>query len=215
MFSVSDIQPHIEHEFGSRLEPLGFLRLGRRKWVRSEKLPIRELFVIGALKGGQYSASWGFSCGFAPFLRGQTFRPQNTDKNAIMDLRIDPIDVSGKVPPQAFGFITDCDRGIPIQEIRTSAEHFIPLALADFGRVHSVNDFCQFFMERKRLQYHRFGFDMYVQHRLVHGFVLILTGRRDEGVKRIQDFCEIRDADFNDSVLSECISYAESHQTTT
>jgi hypothetical protein len=45
VITVSDIQPHIEKEFGSRLEPAGFQRLGERKWVRSQKQPIRELFV--------------------------------------------------------------------------------------------------------------------------------------------------------------------------
>src|SRR5687768_8523336 len=98
MLRVTDIGPHIENEFGSRLEPLGFQRLGQRKWVRSQKLPIRELFIIGALKGAQYSPAWGFSSGFVPSFRGRSFRRQSTDKNAIMDLTIDPIDITGDVP---------------------------------------------------------------------------------------------------------------------
>jgi hypothetical protein len=60
MLTVADIEPHIEGEFGARFEPQGFQRTGRRKWVRSQKSPIRELFVIGALKGAQYSPEWGF-----------------------------------------------------------------------------------------------------------------------------------------------------------
>ena len=31
MLTVADIEPHIESEFGSRLEPLGFQRRGRRR----------------------------------------------------------------------------------------------------------------------------------------------------------------------------------------
>jgi hypothetical protein len=108
MLTVADIEPYIGSEFGSRLEPLGFQRLGKRKWVRSQKLPLRELFVIGALKGGQYSPSWGISSGLAPSFRGG-FRRQSTDKNAVMDLVIDPIDITGEVPRQAFRFITGCD----------------------------------------------------------------------------------------------------------
>src|ERR1700722_4273803 len=104
MLKVFEIEPGIEIEFGSRLEPLGFRRLGRHKWLRSQKTPIRELFAIGALKGGRYCPVWGFSSGFVPSFKGQTFRRQSTDKNATMDLVIDPIDITGRVPSQTFGF---------------------------------------------------------------------------------------------------------------
>jgi hypothetical protein len=169
------------------------------------------LFVIGALKGAQYSRAWGFSSGFAPSFRGRSFRRQSTDKNAIMDLVIDPIDLTGDVPQQAFGFITGHDTEIPMEQIRTCAEHFVPLALADFERVHSVHDFCQFFLERSRLEYRRFTFDMYVQHQLVRGFVLLLIGQQDEGLERIREFCRSMDAEFEDRILSECIRRAQSH----
>ena len=106
MLTVADMEPYIEKEFGSRLEPMGFRHLGRHKWVRSQKQPIRELFVLGGLKGARYSPIWGFSSGFAPSFRPHRFRRQSTEKNVIMDLGIDPIDITGNVPQQAFGFIT-------------------------------------------------------------------------------------------------------------
>jgi hypothetical protein len=214
VLTVSDIDPHIQREFGSRLEPLGFQWLGERKWVRSQKLPMRELFVIAALKGGMYSPMWGFSSGFVPSFRSRRFRRQTTDKNAMMDLTIDPIDVPGLVPPQAFGFITGMDTEIPLAQIRACAEHFVPLALADFDRVRSVRDFCLLFLERSRLEYRRFEFDMYVQHQLARGFVLLLTGQRDEGEKQIREFCRRMDAEFDDPVLSECIRVALESGTT-
>ena len=214
MLTVSEIEPHIENEFGSRLEPLGFQRLEQRKWVRSQKQPIRELFVIGALKGGRYSPAWGFSSGVTPSFRGHNFRRQSTDKNAIMDLIIDPIDITGNVPSQAFGFITGYDTEVPIAQIRECADHFVPFAVADFDRVRSMGDFCRFFLERSRLEYRRFTFDMYVQHQLVHGFVLIMTGRRNEGLEMLREFCRRMEADFEDRVLSDCIRNAESHRTT-
>ena len=208
MLTVADIEPHIENEFSSRLEPLGFQRLDKRKWVRSQKLPIRELFVIGALKGAQYSPVWGFSSGFVPSFRGRSFRRQTTDKNAIMDLVIDPIDITGEVPRQAFGLI-----GYETEQVRTCAEHFVPLALADFDRVRSVRDFCQFVAERSRLEYRRFGFDMYVQHQLVRGFVNLLTGQQDAGLEQIREFSRSMDSEFENQVLLECIRHAQSHTT--
>jgi hypothetical protein len=209
--TIADVEPTIEREFGSRLEPLGFQRLGERKWIRSQKLPIRELFVIGTLKGARYSPAWGLSCGFSPSLRGKTFRRQTTDKNAGMDLIIDPIDISGDVPPQVFGFISGHDTQVPKEKIRVCAEHFIPQALADFDRVHSVKDFCHLFLERSQLQYRRFGFYNYIQHQLVQGFVLILTGHREQGVTTIREFCESAEMDFDDKVLSEQIRAAEAY----
>jgi hypothetical protein len=213
MLTVASIEPHIESEFGSRLEPLGFQRLGERKWVRSQKLPVRELFVIGTLKGARYSPAWGFSSGFAPSFRGQSFRRQSTVKNVIMDLMIDPIDITGDVPRQTFSFITGHSTEIPIEQIRTCAEHFVPQALADFDRVRSVRDFCEFFVERSRLKYRRLGFDTYVQHKLAHAFVLLLTGQRNEGLDRIREFCRSMDVEFDDRVLSECIRHAHAHAT--
>ena len=122
-----------------------------------------------------------------------------------MDLVIDPIDITAEVPPQAFGFYAGHDTEIPMEQIRRCAEHFVPLALADFDRVRSVRDFCQFFLERSNWPYRRFTFDMYVQHQLTRGFVLLLTGRQVEGLAQIREFCRSMDADFDNRVLSECI----------
>jgi hypothetical protein len=145
--------------------------------------------------------------------RGHSFRRQSTDKNAIMDLVIDPIDITGDVSPQAFGFITGYDTKIPTAQIRACAEHFVPLALADFERVCSVHEFCEFFLERSRLRYRRFLFHNYVQHQLVHGFMLILKGQREAGLEKIREFCKSMDAELEDRVLSECIRHAQSHTT--
>lgn len=209
MLTVTDIEPCIESEFGGRLEPLGFRRLGQRKWVRSEKLPIREFFSIGALKGGQYCPAWGFSCGFAPSLRNQEFRRQSTDKNAVMDLVIDPVDTAGAVPPQAFSFITGLETELPIQAIRRCAAHFIPIAAADFDRVMMVTDFSKLFLERSQLRYRRLGFYSYLQHLLVVGFVLILSGQREAGMEKIRAFCQAEGLNFSDPILSECIRQTE------
>ncbi len=209
MLTIADIEPHIEREFGSPLESLGFRKTGKRRWVRSQKLPIRELFTIGKLKGGRFSPYWGFSLGITPSFKGQTFQRQSTDKTLTMDLIIDPIDLSGNVPAQTFSFITGYDSEIPTQKIKACAEYFIPLAAADFARVTSVNDFCNLFLERSQLHYRRFQFDNYIQHQLAYGFVLLLTGNRDDGIKKIETFCSSMDLEFDNRILRECIANAE------
>lgn len=205
MLKVADIEPVINEEFGSRLEVAGFSRIAPRKWLRSCKLPIREIFVLGALKGCTYSPIWGISCGLAPKLGRDGFRRQSTDKNAVMDLVIDPIDLPGNVPKQTFSFNTGYTTEIPQRQIQTCAEYFVPLALADFDRVHSIQDFCHFFLERSRLRYSRFQFDNYIQHQLVQGFVLILNGKRAEGIEQLHEFCKSMDVIFDDKVLLQHI----------
>lgn len=209
MLTVADIEPYIESEFGRRLESLGFKRMVGRRWVRSSKLPIRELFSIGLLKGGQYRPVWGFSCGFAPSFRSQEFRRQSTDKNAVMDLIFDPADTPGPVPSRTFRFITGLETKLPIDAIRECAGHFVPLAVADFDRVQSIGDFCEVFGKESQLRCRRFGFFSYVQHQLVVGFVLILSGQREAGLEKIRAFCQTEGVDIRDRVLSDCISQSE------
>ena len=111
---------------------------------------------------------------------------------------------------QAFGFITGCDTQVPVDAIRACAAHFVPQARADFKRVQTVQDFCQFFLERSKLCYRRFQFRVYVQHELAYGFVLILTGQRDKGLERIQEFCQGVGVAFDNKILAEYIRCAES-----
>src|SRR5687767_5083810 len=120
--SLSEIDPYIQREFGSRLEPLGFERVSARTWLCSRKAPIREIYTVSALKGTQYSPVWGFSCGIVPSIQSRKFRRQSTDKNAVMDLTIDPIDVTGEVPPEAFTFNNNDDSCLPIVAVRGCAE---------------------------------------------------------------------------------------------
>ena len=213
MLTIADIEPYIQKEFGSRLEQTGFTRLSNRKWIRSRNIPIREVFEIGLLKGGRYCPVWGFSSGFAPSFGRYEFRRQRTEKQATMDLIIDPVDTTGAVPPQAFGFITGADTQIPVREICRAAEYFLPLAFADFDRVKSVADFCGFFIERSKLRYRRFRFDQYLQHQLVLGFVLILMDQPDEGEQKIREFCKKMDLNFKDRILTEYVSAARSYAT--
>ena len=209
MLTISEIEPWITNEFGSRLTSHGFKQISKRKWVRSSKSPLRELFTIGRPIAAQYFPIWGISSGMVPAYRGQAFKRQSTDKNAAMDLIIDPVDISGNVPAEAFVFIPGYHTEIPKAEIRTCANHFVPRALGDFDRVATVKQFCEFFLERSRLNYRRFTFDMYLAHRLTGGFVSILKGRKSEGIEEIRDFCKATEVDFHDKILLEYIQQAQ------
>jgi hypothetical protein len=208
--TISDIEPYMASEFGSRLEPWGFQPVGKRRWVRSQKALIRELFELQRI-GALHSPRWGWSSGLAPSFQAQVFRRQSTDKNAVWDLTVDPIDLTANVPPQAFGVLAGWAMSMITAQMRECAERFVPLAMADFDRVNCIRDFCDLFLERSLLRYRRFAFNAYCQHRLVSGFVLIVTGRRSEGLERIREFCRAEEVDFEDRVLQRCIREAESH----
>jgi len=201
----SNLKREIEDEFSLQLGSAGFRLIASGKWIRSGKNPIREFFVLNPVKGGQVSPTWGFSSGITPSFKGGLFRKQSTDKNSVMDLTIDPIDATGVVPSFAFSPLLGSTFAI-----RSRVEQSVRLAASDFERVNSLRDFCDFFLERRQLKYHRFGFDNYVSQRLAYGFVLILNGQKADGLKQIQSFCEKFDVNFNNSILQEHIQDAES-----
>jgi hypothetical protein len=208
MITIADVKSHASLEFGQRLEAMSFDKVAELKWVRSSKLPIREIFMLRALKGGQYSPVWGISSGQIPSYYSRTLRRQTTAKNVVMDLVIDPIDTTGVVPPEAFSFISGYDSQLPASQIRLCANQFVPLAIADFDRVQSVPDFCEFFLERSKLKYRRFEFLMYQQHQLAMGFVALLTGNRESGLNSIEQFCAEVSLPFEDKLLSEYLQKA-------
>src|SRR5260370_14023875 len=83
--------------FGTALSLCGFDQINRRKWVRSSRTPIRELFRITAMKGASFSPVWGFSLDFVPHFSGSTIRWHRSNKSAIFDLCYDPIDYTRSV----------------------------------------------------------------------------------------------------------------------
>ncbi len=209
MLTVAEIEPYITQAFAERLEPREFRLVDKRRWIRSTKMPIREIFSIVAVKGGTYSPRWGISCGYVPILKSGKFKRQDTERTAAADLMIDPIDITGQVDPHTFRFITGADTQVPVKQIAACANHFVPLALADFDRVHDLPAFCRFFQERSALEYRRFQFFMHVHHRLTGGFVEILLGRFDEGKRQLAAFCAEQSVDYDDRILTDCIREAE------
>ena len=97
---------------------------------------------------------------------------------------------------------------VPKAEIRWCAAHFVPMAIAHFERARNLAGFYNFFLERSRLHYGRFAFDMYTRHRIARGFVHILRGEENEGVGLIQRYCDEHGLDQGDGVLQDCIEMA-------
>jgi hypothetical protein len=148
------------------------------------------------------------SSGVVPIIQGTRFKRQTTERNAVMDLTIDPVDRSGAVPRQSFMFLSGFTTAVPELEIRACAAHFVPVALEDFDRAQTLAGFSALFRERSLLRYARFGFYMYMRHKLARGFVHLLEGDDDEGMRLIRDFCQQQGLDQNDRVMLECVAAA-------
>ncbi|MCC7396438.1 MAG: hypothetical protein IT455_05165 [Planctomycetes bacterium] len=164
--------------------------------------------MINALKGGAYCPAWGISSGFVPSCRGRRFARQSTDKTAVMDLVMDPVDLSGDVPRAAYRFITGYDTTVPVRAVDKCAAHFIPLALADLDPVRTQADFCRVFDERRRLRYKRFEFHNYTQHGLVGAMMLLRAGRKEQGLRALEELCRAFEVDPGDKVLAEYVQLA-------
>jgi hypothetical protein len=88
----SELDAIFAETFGAALRADGFEQVDRRRWVRSTKQPIRELFSLLAMKGGYFSPCWGFSLDFVPHVSGSSVRWHRTAKVARFDLCYDPVD---------------------------------------------------------------------------------------------------------------------------
>src|SRR5271165_3649988 len=80
----------------AELSPLGFERIGPRRWINGIHPPIRSIFEFQARKGDRYAACWGFSLDFVPIRRNGRLQWKRTSKSAAFDLCIDPINQDGR-----------------------------------------------------------------------------------------------------------------------
>jgi hypothetical protein len=200
MLTVADLEPYIDREFGSRLEPLGFQQVDRRKWVRAKKSPIQEIvFLVPPYSGMSYLSMWGISCGFVPILKGRkmVFGRITNPKSLQVDLPRDPIDETGRAHEYKFQFYTGYTTEIPEEEIRNCALKTVGQSSLYFNLVHSVSDFCDL--------------SCYPKLQFAYGFVLILIGKKVEGKKEIQEFCKKYNLNFDNPILSEYIEKAENY----
>jgi hypothetical protein len=189
------------------LLPVGFGSTRPRRWVRGTRAPLREIFEFQALKGGRYSARWGFSLDFVPLWRGGRLAWKRTDRNAEFDLCIDPIDETGTVPDWcSFADPTAAWRGAAA--LARAAQASVRGALEDFGKASSAADIPRLFEARSGLAFRRFGLDDYAQTHLAWGLSLIAAGRPAEAQPHLARFCGEYGAAPADPILAKAAALA-------
>jgi hypothetical protein len=185
MVPASEMNKIFDDVFARRLTLLGFESVGPRKWVRSKKAPIREIFEMAAMKGASHSARWGVSLDFVPHLSGSSVRWHRTAKTAMLDLCYDPCDYENNgLEPACSMFGVDVARSMA----RKQAEFAFPMALPWFESVNDLSDLVREYKAAKLRPAIRFGFYNYIQQPLAFALVLAKVGRVEEAVTEMTRF---------------------------
>ena len=163
--------------YGFELNGHGFEQVGRRRWVRSAKVPIREGIQINALKGYSFAPFWFVSLDPVPDVTAKGHvRWHRTPASALPDLRLDPMDAPDSYDMDALvvsGMQTPADAK---EAIKRSTKLTVALALDWFARVTDLPSLVSLYEEVGSRPTVRFGPDNYPQHRLSFAFVLKATG---------------------------------------
>ncbi len=203
--NIDDI---VSDAFGPVLNAMGFSTAGRRKWVRDQKAPIREIFVVSALKGSYFSPAWGFSLDFVPDFRGPGFSWKRTNKSCDFDLTIDPIDLTGNLGPWSFVHSPGIQEAT-VAGIELLANGAVAAAIKDFNRVTTLSDLEGLIDERSRMTFRRFGFSNYVQICLAWGLLLLRLGHVKEAEEKLAEFYRTHEPDRTDPILLKALNEAK------
>ena len=163
--------------YGFELSGHGFEQVGRRRWIRSSKVPIREGIQINAMKGYSFAPFWFVSLDPVPDVTAKGHvRWHRTPGSALPDLRVDPMDAPDEFDIDVLvvsGMQTPDDAK---EAIRHSTKMTVRLALDWFARVVDLPSLVSLYEEVASRPTIRFGPDNYPQHRLSFAFVLKATG---------------------------------------
>lgn len=197
--------------FNPLLAKAGFIFVQPRKWVRDTKLPIREIVKIQSLRGA-YSVAWGFSIDFVPLYNNSKFSWHRTNKSCRFDLCIDPIDLSGDIPDWCSFTNIPGYKAPSLRKIEEVANKSVEVAFKDLDKILNLKDLANFYEERSHLEYRRFGFNNYIQNYLAWGLVLISLAQVEEGMKKINKFCDLFEVNKDDPFLLKAIENVKSNK---
>jgi len=177
-----------EDSFGAAFARIGFEAVTPRKWIRTTKVPIRELLTVYSIRHS-YVACWGVSLDYVPHVSGSTIRWHRTNKSALLDLTYDPLDYT--LDPNEWRVV----RLFGLDYARTTAaavaRDTLRLAGEWFDSVHDLPSLIRCFEQQKAPPAVRFGFYNYVQQPLAFAFTLARANRIDEAEAELARYSEL------------------------
>lgn len=169
---------------GPMMEERGFEQVSRRKWVRSAKVPIREVLDLLAMKGYSLIPVWGFSLDFAPHVSGSSVKWHRTPRSALLDLRWDPFDYEPRRVP-SYEFSGLHGEAHLRRQIARGDGRALRAADGFWNRVQSVPDLVATMEWVRRLPSDRFVFDNYSQQIIAYAFALAATGAQERAAAEL------------------------------
>lgn len=196
------LRPTLRNEFERR----GFKEITPRKWVRSTKLPMREIILLRV--SANYTIGWGIGLDFVPRLTNDNlFKWKRTEKSACPDLAVWPDD-------EVFGEAWNEFTWIPGFEC-VSRENLTKLihrsaieADRTFMQVGSVEQLIGQFDERDKRHY-RVPPAFYPQHSLGRSLALRYVGRLAESEEWMERFKRRVQNQYDERFLARAIASIE------
>ncbi len=161
------------------LEPRGFKEQKPLCWLRSEDIPIRQVFRLLQWKGGIIAPSWGLSLDFVPHVSTHAVKWHRTEKSAGFDVIHDAND---RALEMSFHYGT--------KDIIERAPEVLRQALARadifWNSVRTIDELPGAFAALK--QENGVHFYRRTQHALACAFSLAKNGQREAGIKELEIF---------------------------
>jgi len=163
--------------FGAHLSPLGFTLIGRRRWAR-DRLPLtRDVFSLDPTRTALLRPTWGFSFAFVPHIAGGRLRWHRTPRSVVFDVTDYPAMTITGLDADRLDLPTSHDRDHLVCEARKVAPVVVPMAVALWDSVPSLDALPDLFEVLKQRPTRGLGFYNYVQQPLACAFTLARLGR--------------------------------------
>jgi len=186
MVLAGDVDVLVQHSFGDRLEARGFERVTPRIWVRSAKVPIREVVHIWQLKAGSYLPVGSLSVGTVPHVTSSgAVAWHRTARTVRPDLSLDPQSDPDDAQYRRFLIHTIHPEPSVEAEFERSASAMMELADPWFARVSDLASLIPLFDDLDRAPRAWSFFSNSRQTLLARAFVLAGTGELDAGSEHL------------------------------
>lgn len=187
----------------AELSPLGFERIGPRRWVESLQPPLRRMFEFQARSGLTYCAHWGFSLDFVPTLRTGRLKWKRTPKTVRLDVSIDPVLTEDSRDWSCISCFIYPRKTYDWDKTERNIKSCVAAAKPDFSRVKTISNVVAVFQERSVMKYRGLTLENFIQTHIAWGLCLIAVGDAAEAEKHLDKFCTRFSIDRNDHILRE------------
>ena len=175
---IAEFNQAVATTLGSALALHGFEAVAPRRWVRSARLPIRDVVELQALKGMSYCPMWGISLDFVPHVtsRGEV-KWHRSAKGARFDLAYWPIDYAS-TPAEARDWSASpfATRDELKADLARVTEMVVKEALLFLDDIGGPSDLPRVYREHRRRTPAGLPFGSFPQQCLAYAFVLATSG---------------------------------------